>query len=226
MRKAVCIALFIVAAISMYAGDIANFVNIGFSSDGSRFVFGQHGSTDGEYRAYADIYCVDVPTNRFIPGGTFSTAPSASTAGEDGSAVFSALRGSIETYLKKLGVDGNSPGRALYVQARDEKRPDKLEFRDFETGRTFTVSMHSFAEGSGESVRSSFYLVLELVYPDGKTDHHTIGLPGYKRSGIKDYRIRRVVTDESGTSLVFVIEKILVDTRGESVRFMVETLKL
>jgi predicted secreted protein len=64
------------------------------------------------------------------------------------------------------------------------------------------------------------------VYPDGKTDHHTIGLPGYKRSGIKDYRIRRVVTDESGTSLVFVIEKILVDTRGESVRFMVETLKL
>ncbi len=72
MRKAVCIALFIVAAMSMYAGDIANFVNIGFSSDGSRFVFGQHGSTDGEYRAYADIYCVDVPTNRFIPGGTFS----------------------------------------------------------------------------------------------------------------------------------------------------------
>ncbi len=226
MRKALCIALCFTAAVIVYAGDIANFINIGFSTDGSRFVFGQHGITDGDYRAYADIYCVDVPSNRFIPGGTFSTAPTAATSGKDGTEVFSGLRGSIETYLKKLDVDGTKPGRALYVQAQDEKRPDRLEFRDFETDRVFTVTMHSYAEGSGTSVRSSFYLVLEIVQPDGKTDHHTIGLPGYKRAGVKDYRIRRVVTDDSGSAIVFVIEKILVDNRGESVRFMVETLKL
>lgn len=226
MRKTLCVAICIIAAVFVYAGDIANFIDIGFSSDGSRYVFGQHGITDGEFRAYADIYCVDVPTNRFIPGGVFSTAPSRATAGKDGSTVFAALRDSIAMYLKKLDVDGSKSGRALYIQAQDEKRPDKLEFRDFETGREFTVTMHSFTEGSGASVRSSFYLVLELVYPDGRTDHKTIGLPGFKRKGIQDYRIRRVVTDNGGSSIVFVVEKITCDKNGESVRYMVETIKL
>ncbi|HHU36266.1 MAG TPA: DUF2259 domain-containing protein [Treponema sp.] len=226
MRKTVFIIICIAVAGYIYAGDIANFVNIGFSSDGSRFVFGQHGITDGDYQAYADIYCVDVPTNRFIPGGTYSKNPSKGTVGKEGTSVFSTLRDTVGDYLKKLEVDGKKTGRALYVQAEDEKRPNKLEFRDFETGRFYSVSMHAYNEGSGASVRSSFYLVLEIVYPDGKTDNHTIGLPGFKRKGVSDYRIRRILTNESGNSLVFVVEKTVSDRNGDSIRYMVETLTL
>jgi len=226
MRKAVCFVICIAAAAYVCAGDIASFVNLGFSADGSRFVFGQHGTTDGDYQAYADIYCVDVPTNRFIPGGLFSTKPSPATAGKEAQSVFSALQNSMGNYLKQLGVSDASQGRPLYVQARDEKRPDKFEFRDFETGRNYTVSMHTYSEGSGNSVRSSFYLVVEIAYPDGKKDRHTVGLPGYKRKGVKDYSLRRVITDDAGTCAVFVVEKIVNDRNGESVRFMVETLKL
>lgn len=226
MRKAVFCILCLIAAIFVYAGDVANFVNVGFSPDGSRFVFGQHGITDGDFRAYADIYCIDVPTNRYIPGGVFSKEPSAATAGKDGSAVFSALRESIADYLKKLVVDGSIPGRPLYVQAREEPRPATLEFRDFETGRLYNVTMHSRCEGSGSSVQSSFYLVVKIVHADGKTDHHTVGLPGYRRKGIRDYRIRRVVSDTSGNAVVFVIEKIAYSRSGDSIRYMVETLKL
>ena len=44
MRKfytIIVMAVFTAAAV--YAGDIANFVNLGFSSDGSKFAFGQYG---------------------------------------------------------------------------------------------------------------------------------------------------------------------------------------
>lgn len=226
MRKTVCVLLCLITAVFVYAGDVANFVDVGFSPDGSKFVFGQHGITDGDFRAYADIYCIDVPTNRYIPGGVFSKEPSAATAGKDGSAVFSTLRESIAEYLKKLAVDGSIPGRPLYVQAREEPRPETLEFRDFETGRLYTVTMHSRTEGSGASVKSSFYLVVKIVHPDGKTDHHTVGLPGYRRKGIREYRIRRVVSDTSGNAVVFVVEKIAYSRTGDSIRYMVETLKL
>lgn len=226
MRKAGFITVCLIAAVCLYAGDVANFVSVGFSPDGTKFVFGQHGITDGDFRAYADIYCIDVPTNRYIPGGVFSRDPSATTAGKEGFVVFSALRESIAEYLKKLSVDGTIPGRPLYVQARDEPRPEVLEFRDFETGRLYTVSMHSRSEGAGSRVQSSFYLVVKIVNPDGTTNHHTVGLPGYRRTGVRDYRIRRVVSDPGGNAVVFVIEKITYSRTGDSIRYMVETLKL
>lgn len=226
MRKFISMLFCAGLMVSMYAGDVASFVNLGFSSDGTRFVFGQFGITDSEYRSYADIFSVDVVKNSFIPNGKFSTLPSAATAERDGRSVFDALQNGSAPFIKSLGVDSAAQGRDVYIQAEDEPLLKNISFRDFESDATYNITVHTLIEGKGASVKSSFYLIVEIVSPDGKKITKTVGLPGFKREGIKNYLIRRIITDSTGKSLVFIIEKEQYDAKGSSVRFMVETLRL
>ena len=225
MQKIMAMFFCAVLTVSAYAGDVASFVNLGFSSDGTRFVFGQYGITDSEFRAYADIFCVDVVQNKFITDGKFSTPPSKATAEKDSRGIFAALQNSAAPFIKKLAVDSAQQGRALYVQAENGSKPKSLSFRDFETGYAYAITLHSITEGGGASVRSSFYLSVEVSSPDGKITRKTVGLPGFKREGVKDYLVRRIITDLSGKSLIFVIEKEEFNIKGNSVRFMIETLR-
>ena len=226
MRKFVILIVCAVSMAAVYAGDLANFINLGFSADGSRFAFGQYGRTDGDYRAYADVFCVDVAKNDFVPGGRFSTAPAASTAGKDGRSVFLDLQSTAESFLGKQSILAAQQGRSLYVQAENEPNLKKISFRDFETGTEYTVTMYVLAEGSGSKVRSSFYLVAEMTDQAGNKISKTIGTPTLKRSGVSDYLVRRIITDGTGKSLVFVVEKKLYEKNGDSARYMVETCRL
>jgi predicted secreted protein len=215
-----------VLTVSLYAGDVASFVNLGFSSDGTRFVFGQYGITDSDFRSYADIYCVDVVKNTFIPNGRFATAPSAETAEKDGRGVFAALQNSAASFIGKLDVDSAIQGRALYVLAENGDSMKDIAFRDFETGTSYSIKLNSLVEGKGDAVKSSFYLSVEMTDKGGKVTKKTVGQPGFKRDGVQSYRIRRIITDATGKSLVFIIEKEMYDLKGISVRFMVEALRL
>lgn len=226
MRKLCLVFLCAVTMTGLFAGDVASFVNLGFSSDGTRFVFGQYGVTDVDFQAYADIFCVDVPQNKFFTDGKKTIQPTRSTAGKDAKGVFASLQNDTAAYIKKLGVDSSNLGRTIYIQAVDEPKLKQISFRDFETGITYEVALKVLSEGSKENVKSSFYLTVEMVGLDGTKTVKTIGLPGFKREGINDYLIRRIITDSSGKSLVFIIEKSQFESNGNSIRFMVETLRL
>lgn len=226
MRKTAIISILFFSLSAAFAGDIANFANLGFSPDGNRFVFGQYGVTDGDFLGYADIWCVDVVKNDFLTGGKFSTPPSMATSGKDGSGVFSALQNSASPFFAKNGIDSSRKGRSLYVQSEDIPSLRELSFRDFENGTAYRVTVNAVSEGARESVKSSFYLSLEITGKDGSVTRKTVGLPGYKRSGVKDYLVRRVIVDEGGKSLVFVVEKKVFGAKGDSIRYMVETIRL
>lgn len=225
MRKFAVLFFCAVSALSLYAGDVATFVNLGFSADGSRFVFGQYGMTDGDYRSYSDISCVDVKKNDFVPGGLFSTPASDQTADRDGRGVFAALQNRAAPFMKAQGIDSALQGRALFVQTGDTVRPKELSFRDFDTGASYHVKLNTLVEGSGADVSTCFYLLVDRTGPDGKTVHQTVGNPALKRAGVRDYMVRRVIADASGKSVVFVIEKEVYGRSGSSVRFMVETIR-
>lgn len=226
MRKFPIILVCILLSSALFAGDIANFNNLGFSQDGNRFVFAQYGVTDAEFYGFADIYCVDVAKNDFIPGGVFSVAPSRNTAGKDGLSLFTDLKNSSARYFLQLGVEQSRQGRSIYVLSENGSSVSTINFRDYETERDYSIRLNALAEGTGKNLSSSFYINLEITDKDGKTQKRTVGLPGFKRKGVSGYRIRRIITDDSGKSLVFVIEKEMPAANGTSVRYMVETLKL
>ncbi len=57
MKKSVICGLVLLLGFSaLSAGDVASFVDKGFSEDGKYYVFGQYGKTDKKYQGYAEIY--------------------------------------------------------------------------------------------------------------------------------------------------------------------------
>ena len=100
--------LFCCSALS--AGDVATFVDKGFSEDGKYYVFGQYGRTDKKYQGWAEIYQVDIAKNDWVDGGVFKIKPTAVTADKAGVEVYEALEGKNYYYLRDLKCSVSNSG--------------------------------------------------------------------------------------------------------------------
>ncbi len=223
MRKIRFCIIFIFLGFCIYAGDIATFESLGFSPDGSKFVFGEHGLTDGSYRAYGEIYGVDVAKNAYLPSGIFRRRPTVETAGKDSKSIFLSLMDRAAYSLKKWNIQDKNKGRPLYVSTNATLDQNTLPFRDFETNNDYIVVMHKKRHSDRSA---SFYISVEIIKPNGSKIKKEVGNISKVRAGIKDYTIKKVLIDKTNTSLVFVIEKHVYNKTGTSIRYMVETLKL
>lgn len=220
MRKfytIIVMAVFTAAAV--YAGDIANFVNLGFSSDGSKFAFGQYGLQDKTYRAYAEIYAVDVAANTFLPNGIFRTSPSKQTEGKESKSTFLALQNRAQVPLSKWNISETRQGRILYAQTESTEGNQTLFFRDFQTSDEYTVVLNTTQKSKTES---SFYLTVEKTKPNGTKVKKDVGRPDYVRSGVKNYAVKKILMDDSSRAIIFIIEKKEYSAAGDSFRYMVE----
>ncbi|HRY73554.1 MAG TPA: DUF2259 domain-containing protein [Spirochaetia bacterium] len=219
----VALALVLPAA----AGDVATFVNLGFSADSAFFMFGQYGVEAGSGRPYAELYLVDTRKNDFAPKGVQRKAYDARLEpGQDTSGALYALFAESAPLAKAARIDHLKPGRLLYVLLDGEEPPASLAFRDFKTEASFDVSLQKSVAESKGSVVSSFGLSVAVKAKDGRSRSVTGGNPGIKRTGVKDYVIRRIIAAPDEKTLVLIIEKRLADKGDASVRYMVETVKL
>ena len=223
--RGVAIALVVTATLA-HAGDLATFVNLGFSPDARYFMFAQYGITEPGSTPYAEAFLVDVPGNRFVGNGVRSAAGEQPVdPGQSGEGVlFSLIRrdaGIIESHR----IDHIVSGRLLYVLFDGDEAAERIEFRDFETQTRYRVSLdQSPSAGSDASTGASFHIRL-TVETAGGIRNYTIGLPGYRRPGVQRYQIRRILLGPDGRSLVFVIERYEDDGSGPNIRYMVETLR-
>ncbi len=232
LRTAICTAFALFASLSLYAGDAAVFQDIGFSDDGTTYIFGQYGKTDKNYEAWAEIYTVDVAKNDYVKGEIFTTEPSAETANLSGKKAYELLKEKAEWKTAKYNCKPCDVETLLYIRSDEAKNAEQeIVFKDFE-GSTenlsvyFHIKLCPYYEGSGKNVRSSYYILLEKQDADGNLlFKKVVGNPDIKRKGISSYKINRIYTDKSAKSLVFIIEKTYEDDTGTSIRYMVETLR-
>lgn len=221
MRKLCTIIITAALTAAVYAGDIANFVNLGFSADGTKFAFGQYGLQDKTYRAYAEIYAVDVGTNTFLPNGIFRTSPSKQTEGKESKSVFLSVQNRAQILLSKWDISETRQGRILYVQTEATEGNETLFFRDFQTSDEYTVVLNTTQKSRTES---SFYLTVEKTKPNGTKIKTQVGRPDYMRSGVKNYAVKKIIIDGTSRALVFIIEKNEYSPTGSSFRYMVEAV--
>ena len=219
MRKLYTIIVMVAFTTAVYAGDLANFVNLGFSADGTKFAFGQYGLQDKTYRAYAEIYAVDIAANTFLPNGIFRTSPSKQTEGKESKSTFLALQNRAQVPLSKWNISETRQGRILYAQTESTEGNQTLFFRDFQTSDEYTVVLNTTQKSKTES---SFYLTVEKTKPNGTKVKKDVGRPDYVRSGVKDYAVKKILMDDSSRALVFIIEKKEYSAAGDSFRYMVE----
>ncbi len=221
MKKTIFVFLLFLSIVAIYAGDIANFVNLGFSKDGSKFAFGVHGVKDKTYQAYANIYLIDANTNDFLENGVFKTSPTKATYSLDSKTVFLDLQHRATPYLKKYGIIQERKGRPIYSQTEETKNDSTLMFRDFETGDEYTIVLHS---KSVSNTQSSFHITCDVINTNGNKRSYNVGHPDIVRTGTKSYSIKKIIIE--GSTLVFIIEKRELEKGGDSVRFMAEVIKL
>ena len=229
--KIALIAGFILASASLcFAGDAAAFKDIGFSSDGRIYLFGQYGKTDVKFQPYAEIYTIDVEKNEYVPGGVYKNLEQNSM--RSGSQVYEDLLAKHYFDIKKFDCAPSAVDDVLYVLESEKKKgEDLIEFKNYgEDGSerlTYKVRLVPTLYGRGKDLRSSFFINLDVSDNDGAlVKSYKVGSPDIKRKGVSAYKIVRIFRDKAKSGLVFVVEKTVEDSTGTSIRYMVETVKL
>ncbi|MDR2943253.1 MAG: DUF2259 domain-containing protein [Treponema sp.] len=229
LKKIILIISLIFICTFAWAGDVASFIDMGFSPDGKTYMFGQYGVLSHILKPWAELYVVDVPANNFVPNGKVSyTQDSPIKAGQDGSGVFYRLVANNSALTGRYNINFQNQGLPLYISRDENPSPDgeTIDFRDFLSGNAYKAELIPYREGSGQNVRSWFYINLESRTQSGQIKNYTIGNPQIKRQKIETYNISRVLIDPRGESIIFIIEMKRVSDSGYDIRYMVEVQRL
>ncbi len=228
----ICSLVMMLGLSAVSAGDVATFVDKGFSEDGKYYVFGQYGKTDKKFQGWAELYQVDIAANDYTDNGVFKTKPSAVTADKHGNEVFEALEGKSFYYFKDLKCEPANIDHVLYILDDVNKTgTDEIVFKDFrsadvDNADVYRIKLYPTVNGSGKNARSSFYIMLEKTDAAGEVImSRKIGNPDINRKGVTNYKIERIFCDKSERNLIFVIEKMIEDDTGTSIRYMIEAAK-
>jgi predicted secreted protein len=226
-RSLLAMAFFLAALVPAFAGDVATFVNLGFSPDSTYFMFGQYGIDQAAGKPYAETYLVDNKRNDFVAKGVARrTFDVALEPGQDASGALYTLVGEGLPLIKKYKIDHLRPGRLLYVLMDGQEPPAILSFRDFKNGSSYDVSLNQSATELKGTAAASFGIALTFTSKDGTAKRVVGGNPDIRRQGVKAYVIRRIIAAPDEKTLVFIVEKRTVDKGDPAVRYMVEALKL
>jgi len=215
-------------ASTVWAGDSATFVNLGFSADGNYYMFSQFGVRTDSLRPWADLFVVDVGRNSFVPDGKISyTHERPIVAGQNGAGAMHSLIARNAALSERHGVRFPNQGQPLYIALAGDPAlaNETINFRDFQSGFSYVASLAETVEGSGASLRSSFRINLTSNGPDGRTRAFTIGTSIW-RPGILSYRIRQVLISPTGNSMIFVVEMRQASGDTHNIRYMVEAVRL
>ncbi|MDR3116176.1 MAG: DUF2259 domain-containing protein [Treponema sp.] len=222
--------LFCLGGSCLWAGDIASYVDLGFSPDGKTYMFAQYGVQEKTLRPWADLFAVDVSKNAFVSGGRVSFVHDSPVhAGQDGSGALYRILSRNTALADRYGIDYLLLGHALYVSLNGVDggiSGETIEFRDFEPAISYKAQLVPAIEGSGPDLKSSFFIALERVQKDRSRILYTVGTPQVKRPLISSYRVKKVIAAPQYTSLIFVIEMRKQGDQGIDIRYMVEAVVL
>lgn len=220
-------ALIVFLSVSGLPADTASFVDLGFSPDGKTYMFAQYGVETKTLKAWADLFVVDVTRNNFVNDGKLSFVNNSPVVfGQDGSGALYRLIAQNASLAERYRIDHCFQGQLLYVSLDPPAKSAPIEFRDFETGSAYRAVLVSSVEGSGTTLKSSFYINVERTAQDGSKKTYTIGTPQLKRSLVASYCIHKVIVAPNDGSVIFVIEMRKLEGDSTNVRFMVEALRL
>ncbi len=223
-RFFMCCVLFVLAQAAVWAGDVAVFVNLGFSQDSRNFMFAQYGLESTLAKPFAELYAVYVNKNIFLPGGVQKETFNVDVyPGQDGlGALFTLIEKNINL-VDRYKIDHLAQGRIVYVLIDGQEPKSHIEFRDFRTGNQYSLDLIQRAQTTGPVIGASYHIILDAKFKDGTSKTYTVGLPGFVREGVTAYRIKQVILAPDEKALVFVVEKEYKADTGKTIRYMVET---
>lgn len=215
--------LILMVTVAASGGDIARFVNLGFSPDSRYFMFGQYGIHEKTSTPWAETFIVNVKANAFVPHGIRRTSSSQQVdPGNDGiGALFDAVA-QAQAQKVQYRIHHPATGRMLYILADGAPPPDTIDFRDFQAGTSYEVNLTQIPP-NGEA-GAAYWLAISVTSKDGTVHTYRAGNLSLRRPGVKAYHIKAIFLAPNNASLVFLIQKEEQDAHGYNVRYMIETV--
>ena len=137
-----------------------------------------------------------------------------------------AIVGNSSKNKNNIDINFLNTGRIIYYLIDGTEPKEYLDYRDFVTDKRYITKLIQTAYGEGRHIESSFYLDVTIIDKNNQSKTLKIGLPDYKRKGVKQYRIKQVLVSPDNASLIYVIEKEELDTTGNNIRYMIETARI
>jgi predicted secreted protein len=215
---------------NLAAGDIASFIDLGFSPDNRTYMFAQYGVQSKERKAWADLFVVDIVKNNFVPGGRVSFVHNEPVVvGQDGAGALYQILAKNAALASRYNINYLHQGEVLYI-APEKTVPapatEMVEFRNFRTGDAYRASIVVSVEGAGAALASSFYIDLERTSSNGTKKTYKIGTPQLKRPLVSSYRIKKIIISPKSTAVIMVIEMRKPADDNFDIRYMIEAVLL
>ncbi|MCL2140041.1 MAG: DUF2259 domain-containing protein, partial [Treponema sp.] len=208
-RTFLTISLYFLTISCLWAGDSANFIDLGFSSDGRYYMFAQYGVIAETLKPWTEMIVVDVEKNNYAPNGrVFYAHNQPINAGQEGSGLLYKAIAENSGLANRYKINFPSQGQPLYIAAAGDPAFDgkAIQFRDFAAGNAYEAYLSETIYGSNENGSSSFIIQLDIQYNNGRSKKVTVGTPQIKRPLVFSNRICKVLVSPDGNSMIFVIE--------------------
>ncbi|NIZ18533.1 DUF2259 domain-containing protein [Entomospira culicis] len=224
--------LLCLTAFTSWAGDVATFVNMGFSDDARFFLFGQYGYDESKRQVYAQAIFVDIEKNDYTKDGFHQrTLASNPQSGDIMDGAFLELIEQLATIRKKYKINYALKGRIIYASSvmresartAQSKSSESLQFRDFEANRTFNVTLN---QNVANPQKSTFAITFTITHANNTKHSYTVGHPDIQRH-VSHYEIDRIIVSPNGKSLIFIVAMRMPNAQGTpNVRYMVEAIQI
>lgn len=229
MKKSFLIAALLCRLLlSLYAGDRAEFVNLGFSSDGDLFMYGQYGVNSLNDGMFADLKVVELQTDTLRSDLGQSRLYRCMIYPEQTGR--EALYESLKEYATDKGslvtIDHLSTGRLLYKQIPGEKSDEGIMFRDFSSGIDYSIAVTQRSAGEGSEIKSSLVLSVYQDMDIGEDKRYSVGMMTGYMPGISGFQIKQVLLSPDSRFLLIVVQYEQYREDGNDVRYMVRSVEL
>lgn len=230
MRKRIYISLIICLfpLLSIFAGDRAEFINLGFNFDSTQFMYGVYGIDEVGIDAYASVYLYDLEKQALDRNQFYEkTYKNAVTPGQNGiGALFMVLE---DNYLAggRNRISHLNNGNVLYYQFPGQKSSTRVAFRDFINNYYYTIVLTRRPLIESPDSNAALALTVFRSNEDGKQEKYQQGSLADFGDGVFSYDLKKVILSPNGKYLVMVVQtKINDPVKGILVRYQVRSIKL
>ena len=204
--KMVCLLVLLLVPMLLAAGDRAEFINLGFSDDGSIFLYGQYGKdAEGRY-LYADIIAHSIDEDRRVDELTISRQyPIRQFSGQSGvNALLMSLREHASSHA--LPINYTNTGSVLFFQLPGQDAGELVTFTDYADMTLYTVSLTIRPKEREPGTNATIQLTLFRELRNGTKSRFSTGSLLEPLEGVYEFHIKQVVLSPDRTKIVIVIQ--------------------
>ena len=230
MIKKVVFLFLIVLGIqaAVFAGDRAEFINLGFSDDSSAFLFGQYGKNESGTLLYADIVYHDLVSGENSSELSLSkTYPDSQRSGNNG---LSALLMSLKEYnsIYSVDIDYNKTGTTLYFQLPGQTTSDTISFSDYQVGIIYSVSTVMRPQVREPGTNTALAITLFQTLQDGAQRRFEAGSFIKPIENVYDFQLKQIVVSPQRNYVVLVFQTTEFDKENNTtnIRYYIDSVKI